>query len=66
MKSKIKKSANRFNKNDYSSARLTIEELRAIGDYDDLSDEEAENLIDSMFIYASIVVEAYFKENPNG
>jgi hypothetical protein len=42
--------------------QLTIEEVRASGDYDHLTDEEVQNIIDSLYELSLILYDMYIKE----
>jgi hypothetical protein len=41
------------------NARLTKEDLMKIGGFEDLSDEEIENFLETNFIYANIILQLY-------
>jgi hypothetical protein len=48
--------------NDLLKTRLTQEEIRNIKGFENISDDEAENIADTVFTLASIIFDYYGKE----
>lgn len=48
-----------FNYDDLKNARLTKEDLNRIGGFEILTEDEKEFFLNSMFIYANLLLELY-------